>query len=436
MDASGGSDNIARGFLIESCISSDSISTAETVFPTSTPPPLLPVSFQPDRSPLPHTSNDAETTANPLLPECSSPDPDPPSSQSPVPPIEDPPSATFPSTEEEEVSPATTVLIEASSTTTTSPIILVLPSISCGSSNDSAEEDEGSMERDSLDEPAELEEDDYVQVDDGELQQPDREDESPEISLFRLDPPLWKTVILEESEPMESTFDASSYLPDTSSFSSPADDSGIVVKEEGPGPIVLAVSQWLESAPIHQQLLVDPFGKEEEDEDDEEGEEEGDVTVPKNGLPNPCTAPSSELVVTDGPQRRVGHATTSTPAADRDCKVNNNDEEEEEEPLGQPLNCDPAKFSVYYQLGVTLDEDDGGGDVNVVDVDDIQQCPTEASNGKKNKKDGASSKRNSWRRILKARRSAVQHKSQEEDVMVDGVKTRRPKAGQSCCAVQ
>jgi len=295
------------------------------------------------------------------------------------------------------------------------------------------------MERDSLDEPAELEEDDYVQVEDGELQQPDREEESPEISLFRLDPPLWKTVILEESEPMESTFDASSFLPDTSSFSSPADDSGIVVKEEGPGPIVLAVSQWLESAPIHQQLLVDPFGKEEEDEDDEEGEEEeGDATVPKNGLPNPCTAPSSELVVTDGPQRRVG-TTSTTPAADRDCKVNNNDEkeeEEEEEPLGQPLNCDPAKFSVYYQLGVTLDEDDGGGDVNVVDVDDIQQCPTEASNGKKNKKDGTSSKRNSWRRILKARRSAVQHKSQEEDVMVDGVKTRRPKAGQSCCAVQ
>lgn len=299
------------------------------------------------------------------------------------------------------------------------------------------------MERDSLDEPAELEEDDYVQVDDGELQQPDREEESPEISLFRLDPPLWKTVILEESEPMESTLDASSYLPDTSSssFSSPADDSGIVVKEEGPGPIVLAVSQWLESAPIHQQLIVDPFGKEEEDEDDEEEEDEEDVTVPKNGLPNPCTAPSSELVVTDGPQRRVGHV-TSTPAADRDCNVNNNDEKEEveeEEPLGQPLNCDPAKFSVYYQLGVTLDEDDGGGDVNVVDDgDDIQQCPTEANTGKqsKNKKDGGGSKRNSWRRILKARRSAVQHKSQEEDVMVDGVKTRRPKAGQSCCAVQ
>lgn len=363
----------------------------------------------------------------------------------------------------------------------TKPVLLVptdvmLSSISSNGSNDSVEADSlngpcptlqhqelEEMERDSLDEEEadqdqQLEEDDYIHVDDAQdedLSELEAIILSQQQQQRQQDPPLWRTVIMEESEPSCSG-DASG----PSSLDRTV-DSGIV--KDGPGPITQAVTQWLESAPLEQQLIAGTLGEEDDQDDDDDDDDQGFTvddleeeeaekirTAPKNELTNPCTAPSSEHQVTDGPQRRVGSA-SSPVAAGRDGPATN---EDEDEPLSQPYDCDPAKFSVYYQLGVTVDEDDDddNGDRNGKgDGDEIQQCPlaspqlagqektkssvkTNKKTKKKSKKDRP--KRHSWRRILLARQTEL-HKTPDGDDSGSGVlKTRRPKAGQSCCAVQ
>ena len=334
---------------------------------------------------------------------------------------------------------------------------------SSASGSDSVEADslaslpskEGSMEmeRDSLEcddgEHAELA-DGFVRVElpDREVETPENEEEDP----FEMDDEmgagfcavqqpssqLWRTVILEESEPNSMDLEASG----PSSLDRTV-DSGIVIKD-GSGPITQAVSQWLESAPLHEQLIASTavLGLDEEEEDESEEEDQVSSSVPKNGLANPCPAPSSESSITDGAQLRVGTTTSETTSAGRDCTS-----VDDEEPLSETLDCDPAKFSVYYQLGVTVEdeEEESRSDVKALTDDSILQCPldepeSDKQNKKKKKKTtkeaGRSKSRNSWRRILLAHRAVRSSSSKNSDCDNANKNAKRPKAGQSCCAVQ
>ena len=308
------------------------------------------------------------------------------------------------------------------------------------------------MDRDSLDQE---EEDSNNEVDDDDarddfvqLHLPDEEfDHEP---LLSRQVQLWRTVILEESEP------ESKELSIHSSMDGINDDSGIAVcNNSSPlsaclpaeqGPISKAVSQWLESAPIQQQLIASTSSLLEDEQDEannDDGlseEEDENEKVPKNGLFDPCTAPSSEQSFTDGPQLRVDSV---EPATGGDLL-----QEADEEPLDRSLgpDCSPAKFSKYYQLGVTLEED--GEDEQLIKPEDaIQPCPLEAvaeavlvgeqaaatdsaSNDpkKKTKKDGTTKRSSKWRRILLARRAVHNNKTDKTN--------KGLRSGQSCCAVQ
>lgn len=324
---------------------------------------------------------------------------------------------------------------------------------------------EGSMERDSL------EPDDLVRIELSEREEEGEELPENDEDPFEMDDEmsatfcsvqeelrpgqLWRTVILEESEP-NSLEDShlSSSLERTL-------DSGIVILKDGPGPITQAVSQWLGSAPIQQQLIASTDvlrAEEEEDEEDQEDDDEVEqeepikCPAPKNGQANPCAAPSSESSDTDGTQPRVG-AALSEASAGRDL----GSPEEEELPLSEPVDCDPAKFSVYYQLGVTVEEEEDGeevqketnGDVALTD-DAILPCPLgEPLGGKeeepnklsktKKKNGGRTKQRHSWRRILLAHRALHGPKNSEDCDAAAATKTaKRPHkgGGQSCCAVQ
>jgi hypothetical protein len=158
----------------------------------------------------------------------------------------------------------------------------------------------------------------------------------------------------------------------------------------------------------------------------------------------------------------------------------------QDEPASELLTqtCDPAKFSVYYQLGVSVDHDDSGlGDggskveeahliadpVKCTTLDDsIQQCSLSNSSSsllspskkKKNKKltpaqcEEAGTKKNkkkkrgsSWRRVLLLHR-AVHNMSRSDDktsttnatapaTTTTPTNNRRLKSeSQSCCALQ
>lgn len=310
------------------------------------------------------------------------------------------------------------------------------------------------------------------------------QDPAPDV-LPSLPPQLWRTVILEESEP-NSREEMSPILC--------GGDSGIVAGSPSPpvsvqlGPITTAVSQWLQSAPIQQQLIAGSRPKVFEDDETDDGEEEDYdddddhhyklhdddqdeeatdslLTVPKNGLATLRTAPfSDDNNVTDGLLRRVD-SVEALPLS-----------KEAEEAI-QPVteHCDPAKYSVYYQLGVSVELDDGKvkagqlgekeeeedvgtgndsllndsdgktalikGNKTVVCDESIEQCPltvaaaqcqtvaTTAEAAKKRRK------RHAWRRILLLHRAV--HKSRREGDKFNGDnQTKRLKSGPSCCAIQ
>jgi hypothetical protein len=298
------------------------------------------------------------------------------------------------------------------------------------------------MDRDSLDREEDSNNeviDDDAHDDFVQLHLPDEEfDREP---LLSRQVQLWRTVILEESEP------ESKEMSIHSSMDGINDDSGIAVcNSSSPlsacsaeqGPISKAVSQWLESAPIQQQLIASTSSLVEDEQDEENisslsGDEDENDHVPKNGLFDPCTAPSSEQSFTDGPQLRVDAVELAT-GGDLLQEA-----AEDEEPLDRPLgpDCSPAKFSKYYQLGVTLEED--GEDEQLIKPEDaIQPCPLETAGalvGEQatttnltNNDPKKKTKRNSkWRRILLARRAVHNNKSD---------KTKGLRSGQSCCAVQ
>ena len=339
-------------------------------------------------------------------------------------------------------------------------------------------------------------------------------------------PQLWRTVILEESEPnskemspllcSDSGIGAGTPSPTPIANECPSEDDATAAApttstKAETGPITKAVSLWLESAPIQQQLIassssvafVEDADDMDEDDDDlyfhhqevEEEEEEEAVkkaavtsttTVPKNGVATLRTAPfSDDRVTTDGPaMRRVG--SDSALAMD---STDLSGELLQDEPAASELltqTCDPAKFSVYYQLGVSVDHDDSGIDgvddgkveahliadpVKSTTLDDsIQQCSLgdscssllspgegvspakkkkskkkttpaqleEAATKKKKKKRGSS-----WRRVLLLHR-AVHNMSRSDDktstaatTPTTPTNTRRLKSGsQSCCALQ
>lgn len=309
------------------------------------------------------------------------------------------------------------------------------------------------------------------------------DDPPPALTLCLEQPQLWRTVILEESEPnsketspllcSDSGIGAGtpSQSPTPNAVETPNEEEAPAVG----GPITKAVSRWLESAPIEQQLIassnsvmfMDNEGDSEDDdiyyhhqevEEEEEVEALNKVTVPKNGVATLRTAPSS-----DGPaMRRVGSDSAVASDASDDLL---------QEAGAQLLTrtCDPAKFSVYYQLGVSVDQDDSGADSVVQHSDSIKsttlddsfrQCSrsnssssllTTGSSLKSRKKktsaqseDGGAKKKkkkraNSWRRILLLHRAA-HNKSRSGDDAASISSTsndRRLKSvSQSCCALQ
>lgn len=334
---------------------------------------------------------------------------------------------------------------------------------------------EEDIDRDSLDgedEPVSSSDDFvYLQLDERD-HTPDGYFEDEPGGMVGDDPPrlpqLWRTVILEESEP--NSKEMSPLL---------CSDSGIVAGTPSPpvssadfpaeiGPITKAVSQWLESAPIQQQLIAssaelaeaEADESDEDDFDDYQADEEvghQKVSVPKNGPATLRIAPSSDESVTDGPLRRVD----SVEATGQDLPSY------EEEPPIQPLteHCDPAKYSVYYQLGVSVDQEECDGRTKEQqqqqqggEVDDsllplledsgqpvliksamdetIEQCPlTEPAQAETAEEAKKRRKRNAWRRVLLLHRAVHKSRSGLTNAPADN-KTKRLKSGPSCCALQ
>jgi hypothetical protein len=155
---------------------------------------------------------------------------------------------------------------------------------------------------------------------------------------------LWRTVILEETE--NETTESDNYLKtDSNSINDDIDEVIQINLEEGltdeepfaishvefenckvnsisqgfieKGTITKAVAKWLEKLP----------------QEDKDGSvmTELESSHSKNEEVNPRTAPLPE----DGPQRRV----------DKSEEVNH-------------INCSPARYSQYYQLGVVMSDDD------------------------------------------------------------------------------
>ncbi|XP_057381071.1 uncharacterized protein LOC130703653 [Daphnia carinata] len=289
------------------------------------------------------------------------------------------------------------------------------------------------------------------------------DDPRPSLTLCLDQPQLWRTVILEESEPnskeMSPLLCSDSGIGAGTPSQSPTPNAAESPNEEEPppGPITKAVSRWLESAPIEQQLIGSSksiifLDNDEEDSDDEdmyfhhqevEEEESNNVTAPKNGLATLRTAPSSDGTAL----RRVGSDSALTSDSSDDLLQEN----------GALIEtCDPAKFSVYYQLGVSVDQDVVVGDPLAIKSTTLDDCstqqsssslPTTGSSLKSRKKktsaqldDGKKKKKkraNSWRHVLLR---AAHHKSKSGDDAASISSTtnnRRLKSGsQSCCALQ
>ncbi|KAI9553036.1 hypothetical protein GHT06_020925 [Daphnia sinensis] len=299
----------------------------------------------------------------------------------------------------------------------------------------------------------------------------------PSLTLCLEQPQLWRTVILEESEPnskeMSPLLCSDSGIGAGTPSQSPTPNAVETPNEEeaptGGGPITKAVSRWLESAPIEQQLIASSksilfVDNEEDSEDDdiyyhhqevEELEEEAsnNKTVPKNGVATLRTAPSS-----DGPALRRVDSDSALASSDSSDDLLP-PEEDGAELLTQ--TCDPAKYSVYYQLGVSVDQDDSGVELVTVGGDPIKstalddaprQCSRSNSSSsllksRKNKKntsaqldDGKKKKKkrgNSWRRILLLHRAAHNKSKGGDDAASLSSDDRRLKSGsQSCCALQ
>ena len=130
-----------------------------------------------------------------------------------------------------------------------------------------------------------------------------------------------------------------------------------VAAEAAPGPITQAVTQWLDSAPLDVQLVANTASAGlhldlTDDEEDETGAPaESDALLSpasKNEEANPCTAPSSDASLTDGPQQRVGsHAATNAAAATHAGT-----------PPPPPTHAPhPVKYSGCSPPGISLDDD-------------------------------------------------------------------------------
>lgn len=197
-------------------------------------------------------------------------------------------------------------------------------------------------------------------------------------------PNSWRTIVLSE----EDTFQRKDDVYDLEA--GPLDDrsdSGIGKDLPSPavGPITKAVSLWLETDP-QEKLIASTDALESDDSDEEE------TTGPKNVQGTLRCAASSD----DSAQRRV---------------VSPSEEEADVDALTP--QCHPAKYSVYYQLGVSVDENDNGDDEKREDAFPVEKrCSS--------KKKLRSSKRLSWRRSRQP----------------DDERPKRLKPARSCCAVQ
>ena len=175
---------------------------------------------------------------------------------------------------------------------------------------------------------------------------------------------LWKTVILEESEPDSLEISRRSSLgKDCTSVT--VSRTSTRVSSEKLGPISSAVFQWLDSAPIQVQLKLNADLKSlsESEAEIDQTELDDTATVSKNESVDPRTAPSSEDVPTpaDGPQRRVD-------ANELNCKIIAKEmiasdpqqlgDVDENFPASASNVCDPTKYSIYYHLGVSLDDEE------------------------------------------------------------------------------
>ena len=198
---------------------------------------------------------------------------------------------------------------------------------------------------------------------------------------------LWKTVIVEESEsemspntssPPEfieasSVFACDSVPPSVTPPTSPAPPASSTCS----GPITQAVTHWLDSAPLDVQLVSNTTeamtalqlgAKSDSDSDSDSYPEEGEeqqipaaIPASKNELANPCTAPSSDAIVTDGPQQRV--ATADLNVQDPLHPLN--------QPLDQPFDQPPPPplpSTVYHHRpGISLDDPDDPDDPDQAD---------------------------------------------------------------------
>ena len=293
--------------------------------------------------------------------------------------------------------------------------------------------------------------DDVVYPDDFQVAHGDAENIFDEVHPF---PPaqLWKTVILEESEPESSSSVSGSRLSSLR-LSSSSNSSGVALSEihdqtsivetilnQDPivstGPITQAVRQWLVSAPIEIQLLSTTVVADDEEDDQDDGEDEEDL--PKNEQLNPCTAPSSELC--DGPQLRVGCDPCSTPPAAQ---------QEPKSPPPEiflPITYDPAKYSMYYNISaVSLDDEEEDEDEEHDDerdpatikggaciesklmlIDSSILLAADVPGSSKKKKNKRPPERASWRRSFQAARAMQLLKKTPN----------KNKSGQSYCAIQ
>ncbi|KAK2724823.1 uncharacterized protein LOC136033039 isoform X2 [Artemia franciscana] len=225
---------------------------------------------------------------------------------------------------------------------------------------------------------------------------------------------LWRTVILEETE--NETTESDNYLrTDSNSINDDIDEVMQIHLEEGitdeepfgtsnvefenckvnsisqgfieKGTITKAVAKWLEKLP----------------QEDGDGSVmiESESSHSKNEEVNPRTAPLLEY----GPQRRV----------DESEEVNH-------------INCSPARYSQYYQLGVVMSDDDEPRDSGV---------HTETSSLESEK---PIHKTNSLRKRLKStlRRSTWKRNSRiiSAEIDADEIPFDRLKRGKHCCALQ
>ena len=174
---------------------------------------------------------------------------------------------------------------------------------------------------------------------------------------------LWKTVILEESEPSskqmsrQSSSDSESATLKETKMSS----SLCYLQDDQVGPITSAVCNWLDSAPIQEQLISSTAELVIDESDIDEMDDVSDE-LPKNEATDPCTAPSSEDATAslDGPQRRVEAPVNQALGEDSADSNPQQQPDTEENPSASDTSsvCDPAKYSIYYQLGISLEDEE------------------------------------------------------------------------------